>query len=121
LDEFIKYRDGNISSVTVVTPKAGSKFHYANQENGSGHDGLHISFPDKCIINDADDDQEFNDASYILTYWSQGGRIVFPGDAQEESWELAAEKYPSKVEDCSFLLASSSRQKVWKLLISKSC
>ncbi len=106
-DEYIRYRDGKINGVTVVTPHAGSKFCFANQEaqKGKGHDGLHICSPNHELINDANESQEFNDASYILTYWSSGGKIVFPGDSQEKSWELATKHYGEYVNECSFLLA----------------
>ena len=93
--------------MTVVTPAAGSRFQYANKkEDGStGGDGLYISSPSRQMINDANASQDFNDASYIITYWSSGGRIIVPGDAHDGSWEYAIKHFKEDIVDCSFLLA----------------
>jgi competence protein ComEC len=106
-DRYVKVRDGNEAGITVVTPKAGSRFKYANKkEDGSnGGDALYIAAPSSRMISDANESQVFNDASYIISYWSSGGRLVFPGDAHDGSWEYAIENHKDDIENCSFLLA----------------
>jgi competence protein ComEC len=106
-DRYVKFRDGDEAGVTVVTPCAGSMFKYANKKDdgSTGGDALYIAAPSRQMIADANELQEFNDASYIISYWSNGGRLVFPGDAHNGSWEYTIKNHKDDVENCSFLLA----------------
>jgi len=106
-DRYIKVRDGNQKGVTVVNAREGSKFKYANKnEDGSfGADGLHIVAPNKELVGEANWLQDFNDASYIISYRSANGTIIIPGDAHDEAWECAIESHRGTIEDCLFLLA----------------
>lgn len=106
-DRYVKFRDGKEDGVTVVTPKAGSRFQLANKkdEETVGCDGLYIVSPNKELIDEANESQDFNDASYIISYRSAGGKIILPGDAHDKSWELAIQEYKDDIEDSAFLLA----------------
>lgn len=104
-DRYVKVRDGK-DSPTVVTPKAGSYFSYANEgrDSGSG-DYTHIVSASQNIVDEANDKQEFNDASYIIVFNSAAGRIVIPGDAHDESWEYAINNHGDLLRNVAFLLA----------------
>jgi len=106
-DRYVKVRDCKEDGVTVVTPKAGSRFQFANkkEEETNTIDGLYIASPSKEMINEANESQEFNDASYIISYRSAGAVILIPGDAHDKSWEYAIGNYKDDIENCSFLLA----------------
>lgn len=107
-DRYVKFRDGKEEGVTVVTPLAGSRFQYANkndQDADDGGDGLNIVAPNKELIDEANECQDFNDASYVISYRSVGGKIILPGDAHDKSWELAIDEYKYNIENSSFLLA----------------
>ena len=106
-DRYVNIRDGKESSTTVVTPLAGSRFSYANKGETEGEygDGLYISSPNQIMINDANESEDFNDASYIISYYSAGGKIIFPGDAHDKSWEYAIDNHKDDIENVSFLLA----------------
>lgn len=103
-DRYVKVRDGKEEGVTVVTPLAGSRFQFANK-NEDDHDGLYIASPSNGMIDNANDAQDFNDASYIISYWSTGGKIIIPGDAHDGSWEYVIQNHPDDIANCSFLLA----------------
>lgn len=106
-DRYIKIRDGKEANTTVVTPLAGHRFQYANKgdsEDTSG-DGLYITSPDSNLIKEANESEDFNDSSYIISYYSAGGKIILPGDAHDKSWELAIEQYEDYIKDATFLLA----------------
>jgi hypothetical protein len=93
--------------ITVVRPLAGSRFKYANQNDDgtSGADGLYIAAPTKSLIEAANKCQDFNDASYVISYRSQGGVILLPGDAHDLTWENIINNNRKDIEDCSILIA----------------
>ena len=83
-DRHVSVRDGN-ESVTVVTPRAGAKGKYWNEDDeGKGGDYITVCAPDKNLVDDANNsnsNESINDASYVILYRSSGGRILLPGDA----------------------------------------
>lgn len=105
-DRYVGIRDGG-EGTTVVTPKAGSRFSLANQneEGEGGGDGLHVLAPDKALVALANQTGNFNDASYVLQYRSIGGTVILPGDAHDKSWEVALENYSPPEGGCSLLIA----------------
>jgi len=107
-DRYEKVRDGKEKGVNVVSNLAGARFQFANKgesESANG-DGLYIAAPTKQLIEDANKSQEFNDASYIISYWSTGGRIIIPGDAHDGAWDYALQNHADDIGNCAFLLAS---------------
>ncbi len=106
-DRYVKVRDGKETGVHVVTPLAGSRFKYANrkEDETTGGDGLYIAAPDHKLIDEANEAQDFNDASYIICYRSAGGKILFPGDAHDGAWSYAISNHLDDIENCTFLLA----------------
>ena len=106
-DEYVAVRDGNRQGITVVTPKAGASFQFANKkEDGSaGGDGLYIASPDQARVDEVNENADLNGGSYIIAYHTAGGRIIFPGDAHDHGWEHATTHYPNYVNDCSILIA----------------
>lgn len=106
-DRYVKVRDGKESGATIVTPLAGSRFQYANkgEAEGIGGDGLYISAPTRQLVNEANQAEDHNDASYIILYRSAGGKIIFPGDAHDKLWEFAIDTYKNDLKNVAFLLA----------------
>jgi competence protein ComEC len=106
-NRYIKFRDGKEAAVTVVKPRAKSQFQFANKNeaNQPGGDGLHVLAPEATLVASANDAEICNDGSYVLLYRSAGGRILIPGDAQDETWEYVVENFPGDVANCSILFA----------------
>lgn len=104
-DHYVKVRDGK-AGVTVVAPGAGSRFQFANmgapEDRG---DCLHIVSPTAELVIAGNLSADPNDASYVLVYHSAGGRIVFPGDAHDKTWEYVLEHHESLVKNCAVLIA----------------
>lgn len=105
-DRYVKVRDGK-EGTNVVSNLAGARFQFANkkEENQQGGDGLYIATPSQHMIEEANESQEFNDASYIISYWSSGGKIIIPGDAHDGAWRYATDHHKDDIESSSFLLA----------------
>ena len=105
-DRYVRVRDKR-EKVTVVTPRAGSRFQYANQdENGKGGgDGLYVLAPSKALVDEANESGDFNDASFVVLYRSVGGKILMPGDAHDKTWEYVLEHYEDDIRNCTVLIA----------------
>jgi competence protein ComEC len=106
-DRYVRVRGGAEQGVTSLRKQEGARFAYANQaqDGSAGGDGLHILAPDAELINDSNEDDDLNDASYVLLYRSAGGRIVLPGDAHDASWSHVLRQSENKIRNSSVLLA----------------
>lgn len=111
-DDWNLYSDlisGRVNDVIVLEKVAGARFSYANKEgaDGGGTDGLYILAPNKELLCDPNENDDINEASYVLQYKSGAGNMVFPGDAHDASWEFVMNTNANAdlKENCSFLLA----------------
>lgn len=97
-----KQREG----VTVINNIAGAKFAFANEGDPDNHgDCLDIIAPDAALVKAANESEDHNDGSYVIVYRSEGGKIVFPGDAHDGTWEFVIKNYSSNVANCTVLIA----------------
>ena len=105
-DHYVKVRDGKCGGVKVVTPKAVSSFQYANlgDQDDQG-DCLDIVAPDSELVLSANGVGDPNDASYVLVFRTFGGKIIFPGDAHDNTWKYVLNNHSNLVENCAVLIA----------------
>ena len=75
-----------------------------NTQNGVG-DALHILAPDQELIDEGNEAQDFNDASYVVLYRSAIGKVLLAGDAHDATWEYVKEHYETDVSDVTLLIA----------------
>jgi len=106
-DRYWLLRSGQVAGTTSLSNLAGARFQQANKGvDGSGSgDGLYILSPDKNLVAAASNGGDINDGSYVILYRSQGGRVLFGGDAHDATWEYVVKHYGSAVENCSVLVA----------------
>lgn len=105
-DRYVVVRDRKHSGVTVVTPRSGNTFQFANEGDPEGRgDCLDVLAPSPSLIQAANTNGDPNDASYVILYRSAGGKIIFPGDAHDNTWEHVIEEHANKVANCAVLIA----------------
>lgn len=101
-------RDGQNTNQTRLTLFSGSKGKYYNEnENGSCcGNGLFILAPTKEILNEAIENDDYNDCSYVLLYRPpNGAKVIIAGDSHDKTWEHILETWENEVKDCDVLLA----------------
>jgi competence protein ComEC len=105
-DYYVKVRD-NQARVNSAIRQAGDLFPYANQkaDEGSRIDGLYILAPDQKLVDRAMQTDDMNDASYVILYRSAGGRILFTGDAHDDTFDYVLKYYADDIKNCSVLIA----------------
>lgn len=99
-------RDKKREGVTVVNHIAGAVFPFANKGDPEDRgDCLHIVAPDANLVTTANESEDHNDGSYVIVYNSAAGKIIFPGDAHDGTWEYVLEHYSVRVGNCAVLIA----------------
>ncbi len=93
--------------VKTIRYLAGANFKFANrnEEDASGGDGLYILAPDEDLVKAANETEDPNDGSFVILYRSVGGRILFPGDAHDATWEYVLKNNLDDVANCSVMIA----------------
>lgn len=98
--------DHKVDRVKILSNLAGATFEYANKGDIRGEgDRLFIVAPDKNLVAQANSSEDPNDGSYVIVCQTQGGNIIFPGDAHDDTWNFVTQNYPDLVEDCAVLIA----------------
>ena len=105
-DRYERVRAG-LEKTTSLELVAGAKFRYANQnvENETDIDGLHILAPSPSLVAQAGATGDMNDASYVVLYRSAGGKILFTGDAHDDTFDYVMEHYSRAISNCTVLIA----------------
>lgn len=104
-DRYIKVKE-NKDGIKTISPLAGAKNKYFNDDDeGKGGDFIYIYAPDDNLVTSANASDDVNDGSYVIVYKTQGGRVLIPGDAHDNTWEYVIRNYKSELLNCEFLLA----------------
>jgi len=97
-----------VDGTTVITPRAGDRGKYWNADNdnkeGNG-DYINIVAPDNELIKIANNNGDINDASYVVVYHSSAGRVIFPGDSNDKTWEYILKNHKELVSNAAVLFA----------------
>ena len=110
-DDWDFYEDlisGKVNGPKVITPRAGDIGQYWNVDNDNKEgDGDYISIvaPNDELIKSANDNGDINAASYVIVYRSSAGRIIFPGDSNDKTWEYILQNHEDLVSDAAVLFA----------------
>lgn len=106
-DFYKSLRDGNGEKPKRLTLYAGAKGHFFNQaEDGTGGgDGLQILSPTKELLAKANEEENWNDASYVILYKTKKKKILFCGDAHDDSWEHLLENHAADIANIDVLIA----------------
>lgn len=102
-DAYANIIAGKSSDTTILNPLSGDQFVYANKGDSIFYNGdnLHILAPNRDLLSNPD----INISSYIILFDNPAGKILFPGDAHDASWEYVLENNQELIQDCAFLLA----------------
>lgn len=107
-DFYTSLRDGKpTTDPKRLTLFAGERGHYYNRdaEGQGGGDGLHILAPTPELLAQANECDDYNDASYVILYRSNGGRILLAGDSHDKTWEHILANHEDDVKDVELLIA----------------
>lgn len=85
---------------TIVRPKTGDSFDFWKQDN------ITILSPNDDMLKTAEDNENQNIMSYVLLVEYGGHKIIFGGDAEEETWKYIVENHADKIKNVTILDAS---------------
>jgi beta-lactamase superfamily II metal-dependent hydrolase len=105
---YCSLRDSTTNTLTKrLNLYAGEQGQFFNQDQNekSGGDGLYVLAPTQELVNHANISDEYNDASYVILYRSNAGRILFAGDSHDKTWEHLLANHYSDIKDVEILIA----------------
>lgn len=90
-----------------LTLFSGSEGKYWSQ-NANGQipgDALYILAPTPELVQQANEAEDYNDASYVILYSGAGGKILLSGDSHDNTWEHILDNWENAVKDVDLLIA----------------
>lgn len=105
-DFYKKLRNGHGSCKRLILYD-GAKGHYWNQkETGeTGGNGLHILAPTSGLIDLANETEDWNDSSYVILYKTGNFKILFCGDADNDTWDHLLQNHETDISNIDLLIA----------------
>ncbi len=92
--------ESKLNDTTIVRPTANDSLDFWKQ------DGIEILAPNAGLLKTAKDKNNQNIMSYVLLITYGGHKIVFGGDAEEDTWKYIVENCPDKIKNVTILDAS---------------
>lgn len=68
-------------------------------------DAFYILAPTPELVEQANETENYNDASYVILYRGAGGRILLSGDSHDNTWEHILDEWEDDVTDVDLLIA----------------
>lgn len=106
-DFYKNLRDSNPQNAPKRHAKlSGESGKYWNEGDGNQNgDGIHILAPTNELMAQANECGKYNDSSYVLLYRTADFKIIFGGDAEDDTWEHILSKHSASVKDIDLLIA----------------
>lgn len=103
-DFYLQLKGGNYCK--RLTLYDGSKGKYYNMDDsGPGGNGLSILAPTKELIALANESEDWNDSSYVILYRNGNYRILFCGDASDNTWDHLIAHHKDEIMNIDLLIA----------------
>ncbi|AEI14112.1 metallo-beta-lactamase superfamily hydrolase [Flexistipes sinusarabici DSM 4947] len=61
--------------------------------------------PTPQLVADANEADDYNDASYVFMYWSPTGRVIISGDSHDKAWDHILDTHEDLVKNVEILIA----------------
>ncbi len=84
---------------------SGNVGRYFNDYNEDTCDGISILSPTIDLVREANRTKDYNDASYVLLYQTEGKRIVFGGDSGKRTWDHILKNHSNQLKNIDLLIA----------------
>lgn len=106
-DFYESLRDGRNTKTKRLTLYSGAKGKYfnSNEDGTGGGDGLRILSPTKELLAQANEQEDWNDSSYVVLYKTRNNKILFCGDAHDDTWSHLLETHKRDISNVDVLIA----------------
>lgn len=106
-ETYLDLRNGHFQKTTVLRMTSGAtgKFYNCNGDGTPGGDNIEILSPSTEVQKWANDNQDWNEISYVLRISHAGRSVILGGDAEEIAWKDLYERYGDNL-SCQILKAS---------------
>ena len=76
-----------------------------DQNGNPPGDNFYTLAPTPELVKQANENEDYNDASYVILYRGAGGRILLSGDSHDNTWEHILDYWKDDVKDVDLLIA----------------
>jgi beta-lactamase superfamily II metal-dependent hydrolase len=100
--------NGRVDRTKVISPRAGDKGKYWNQDDGEDEgngDYISIISPSPELLDAANESGDVHQASYVIVYRSSAGNVIFSGDSNSTTWQYILREHKGLVSDAAVLFA----------------
>lgn len=105
--QFYQTLRGTASGTKRLALHSGDEGQFWNRSDVDtpGGSGLHILSPTPALVSAANENEDFNDCSYVLLWIVGNKRIVIGGDSHNASWEHILNTHQTSIQHVDLLLA----------------
>ncbi|VVA44279.1 conserved hypothetical protein [Candidatus Roizmanbacteria bacterium] len=104
---YIKLRKGGNSNIHKKhRGEIGAHFNQHPLLKNHPGDGLYILAPTPELVENSNNNENWNNMSYVLMLQYAGIKVIFGGDAEKDVWDSIVKNYDSSVLSCHILKAS---------------
>lgn len=83
-----------------------NQYYRTMDQNGNPPgDNFYTLAPTPELVKQANENEDYNDASYVILYRGDGGRILLSGDSHDNTWEHILDNWKDDVTDVDLLIA----------------
>lgn len=103
--EYRRFRDGSRCKVLNLYRGSTGPYYSKDDDSGGLGDGIEILSPTPQLVQYANDNDKWNELSYVLRVTYGGRSVILGGDACQEAWTTIYAAYGSNLK-CDILKAS---------------
>jgi competence protein ComEC len=103
-----RLRDGSESEPKRLTIFSGSNGKYYNRDENDnpGGNGLYLLSPTKELVEESNENDDYNDCSYVILFKAANGhRVIIGGDSHDKAWDYILEKHEVEITNVDLLIA----------------
>lgn len=89
----------------VLYSGARGKYYSENEEGKPAGDAMYVLAPTPELVDAANEEGQWNDASYVILYRGAKGRVLFSGDSHNDTWEYLLANHEKDIADMDLLIA----------------
>jgi len=104
-EDWYRYQEVRKKALFLYDGAIGRFYNCDNEQKTGNGDYLQILCPTKKLVDEANENDNYNNASYVILYNENGRKILFSGDAEEREWDVLLDKYKDLLRNIDVLIS----------------
>ena len=104
-EDWDRYQEIRKNALFLYDGMRGQYYNCDDRQKKGNGDYLQILCPTQKLVATANENDNYNNASYVILYNENGKKVLFPGDAEEREWDVLLEKYENLLQNIDVLIS----------------